>query len=115
VQGSNELFKVEMPLARLSLISQRSDTPRGQVHPPSRFHAALHRDMFSLCWGPLVRAVAALLEACNPDDTAIITDGMVAMRAVRASHDLWRQQCEPSWADLHFLHRPRVLLQRCLS
>jgi hypothetical protein len=82
VQGTNELFKVDMPLARLSLVAQRSSTPRGQVHSPSRFHAALHRDMFALCWGPLVRAVAALLEAAHLDDTAIIADGMTAMRAV---------------------------------
>lgn len=83
LQGTNEQFKADMPLARLSLTAQRSDTARGQVHNPSRFHAALHRDMFSLCWGPLVRAVAALLEAAQPEETHIITDGMAAMRAVR--------------------------------
>lgn len=83
VQGSNEAFRIDMPAARLALLAQRTVTQRGQAPRPSRFLPVLHRDMFALCWGPLVRAIAALLDTCSPDDTVTITDGMEALRAVR--------------------------------
>lgn len=83
MQGSNDAFRVDMPAARLALLAQRTLTRRGQAPKPSRFLPVLHRDMFALCWGPLVRAVAGLLEACAADDTATIADGMAALRAVR--------------------------------
>jgi hypothetical protein len=85
MQGMNEPFRVDMPLARLSLLAQRCYAARGQVAQSSRFLGVLHRDMFSLCWGPLVRAVAALLDAAHPDDSATIRDSMAALRAVRST------------------------------
>ena len=108
VQGSNEMYKVDMPAARLALLADRSATPRGQSAPPPRHGALLHRDMLLLAWGPAVQAAEALLEAAHPGDVRTVDDAMRLMRAVRACP--WIRGCvQPP------LMRSASTVPQCLS
>jgi hypothetical protein len=85
VQGTNELFRIDFPAARLALIADRSACSRGQVPDLGIFGGLIHRDIFHLGWGPAIQAVTAILEAAPIEDTHTIADGMHAFTTVRVT------------------------------